>query len=190
MNYLIDYPHLCTECNNTIASLALAMPEMPDSIASDPEAPANYAYDNALFCGGRTCAEQEEEEEGDRKCSMVLNRPDAELMKYVVNMGIDSRLTAVVNSQFWVAGGKLQCRIDPRDLAVIMVRLDDLFFLDGKQEAGDFLDTLHAVMDIEDVCYQEKADGAIWIEYHDGGTTQYKPLTGDLVWELWNEKED
>lgn len=54
--YITEYPHLCDKCNATIRSVAASViPLGPDDEASDPEAPCNYVYDHAMFCGGRTC---------------------------------------------------------------------------------------------------------------------------------------
>ena len=50
-----DYPHLCGACQAAITQAAEVLTDFgPDT--DNEEAAADYVYDNALFCGGRTCA--------------------------------------------------------------------------------------------------------------------------------------
>lgn len=52
------YPELCDKCKTLLDNIAMVYKEgeMPDT--DDEEAPCNYLYDNSMFCGGRSCANQ------------------------------------------------------------------------------------------------------------------------------------
>mgnify|MGYP003152029269 CR=1 FL=1 len=48
-----DYPDLCNKCRTTIDKCVDLVHMGADT--DDKEAPAMYAYDNKLFCGGHDC---------------------------------------------------------------------------------------------------------------------------------------
>lgn len=58
MKFITDYPNLCQSCQATILAVAELLEEGPDT--DDPEAPAMWMYDHALYCGGRQCRLTEE----------------------------------------------------------------------------------------------------------------------------------
>lgn len=53
MDFITEYPHLCPDCQRMIKAVAEALQEGPDT--DDPEAPAMYAYDHNMYCGGHEC---------------------------------------------------------------------------------------------------------------------------------------
>jgi len=62
MGYLTgkDYPWLCEECRATVDSVVELVEEYSDEYSSDDEAPCNFVYDHAMFCGGRECKNRPE----------------------------------------------------------------------------------------------------------------------------------
>src|SRR5690349_16291393 len=62
---------------------------------------------------------------GGREYEMQLVCDDAEVLRSVVNQGIDSHLAAVVRNGFHWRGHRLVCAVDHDDLLVILRRLFD-----------------------------------------------------------------
>lgn len=73
---------------------------------------------------------------------MELVQPDADLIRNVVNQGIDAHLHAVINSTFEVRQNRLVCDIDPNDLGVIIRRLLETDEEQSEMLAGAICDTL------------------------------------------------
>lgn len=82
--------------------------------------------------------------------SMSLVGNDAQIVKEAVNQGIDSHLEACFmqgEDSYEIAGNRLNCRVSPKSLPVLLRRLFDTGFDDAMMLAQDILSTLHLVED-------------------------------------------
>lgn len=82
-----------------------------------------------------------------RPFSAWLNPQDAELLRQVVNQGIDAHLQAVTESAFSWEQGKLACVIAPPDLVVILRRLGEL----DSQPAQELRSSILEALGIEEI---------------------------------------
>jgi hypothetical protein len=84
---------------------------------------------------------------GGRNYSMSLVGEDADVVRSVVNQGIDSHLTAVVHGHFRWQGHRLICDVDPSDMLVILRRLYD----DGGDVAWSLRSGILGTIGIEEI---------------------------------------
>ena len=82
-----------------------------------------------------------------RNYSMELVGEDADVLRKVVNEGIDAHLTAVVRSHFCWRGHRLICDVDHADMLVILRRLYD----DGGDVAVSLRSGILGTIGIEEV---------------------------------------
>jgi hypothetical protein len=78
---------------------------------------------------------------------MDLCPSDAELIRQVVNQGIDSHLEAVTESRFDWTAGKLHCEVSAKDLVIILRRLEET----GTEAAEDLRSDILQSLDIDEV---------------------------------------
>lgn len=84
---------------------------------------------------------------GGRDYEMKLVGEDAEALRRVVNLGIDSHLTAVIHSGFHWQGHRLACAVDHDDLLVILRRLFDA----GGEAAWSLRSGILSTLGIEEI---------------------------------------
>ena len=92
---------------------------------------------------------------GNKNYSMELVGNDAEIMRRLVNMGIDSHLEAITGKCDWSTRdlkGKpfcriLKCSIDPKGMLCLLRRLLE----DGTEEAETLRSDILTTLDIEEV---------------------------------------
>lgn len=79
---------------------------------------------------------------------MELVGNDALVMKHMIDMGIDSHLEAFTESKFReTAGGRLICDVSPKDMLVLLRRLNE----DDADEAMYLRRDILSVIDIEEI---------------------------------------
>jgi len=84
---------------------------------------------------------------GDKAYHIGANPTDAKLIQRIVNIGIDSALEAITESEFAWRGGRLHCHFAHKDLLVLLRRL----YEDGSEDAWQLRSDILTTLEIEEI---------------------------------------